>query len=288
MASTRLGLKPSWQDEVQYVPLESVRPESLRVNCRSYIYTVHWKRMNTMWTAMLLHVMLLVSSGSAESTYEMITTSTVPCALSSTTYVECDPAVFFHSHCEGICRSKSPSRLVPGQPGVKTGTDTYVFRNYGIECSGRVTAVELFATLEASSGDIWNETLRLNLLFLEAERTGYTLKATIPVSVASSDLTAELVDLIHLSATQIIPADVTIVPAFTTIGIELPAASINGNSTVYNHVPLLNIMNTKRCDSTVNITTDSGATRLYCPSTEPPLILTVEENHTDCNTSKLP
>lgn len=149
--------------------------------------------------------------------------------------------------------------------------------------------MELFARLNASSDDIWNETLRLNLLFLEAERTGtYTLKATIPVSVARSDLTAELVDSIHLSAKETLPADVTIAPPYSTIGIELPAASINGKTRVYNHIPLLNIMNTKTCDSIANITPDSGATRPYCPYTPPPLILTVEENHTDGNTSKLP
>ena len=189
--------------------------------------------------------------------------------------------------CEGNCRSKSPGSFVTSEPWVNTSHScTYVYENYGTECSGQVIAVELFAKRNNDSV-VWNNTLSLNLLFLEADREQkvYKLKATIPVSVGANELSAKLLDPIQLSGTQI-PSDVTITPAYSTVGFELPAAKMSDNNTmVYNHIPLLNIMDVGKCHSTANITTGSGPTRLFCPPTSPPLIITVKESRTDGSTS---
>lgn len=187
---------------------------------------------------------------------------------------------------EGICRSKSPGSFVASEPQVNTShSSIYFYENYSTECSGQVIAVELFAKCNCSV--MWNDTLTLKLLFLEADRElkVYTLKATIPVSVGARELSAKLVDSILLNETQI-PSDVTITPPYSTIGFELPAAKmLHSNKTVYNHIPLLNIIDVGKCQSTANITTGSGPTRLVCPPSSPPLIITVKESRTDGHTS---
>ena len=144
--------------------------------------------------------------------------------------------------------------------------------------------MELFAKRNYSVE--WNKTLTLNLLFLEADHDQqvYTLRARIPVSVGARELSAKLLDSIQLNGMQI-PSDVTITPPYSTVGFELPATVLDNNTMVYNHIPLLNIMDVGECRFTANITTGSGPTRLVCPPTSPPLIITVKESRTNGHTS---
>lgn len=158
----------------------------------------------------------------------------------------------------GNCRSIIPNRFIPSAPlyANSSGGVIHVFENYSIACSGRVTAVDLFVSLETPNDVTWNDTLTVNLTILEADvlRDRYTRKAMIPLSVNKSE-------------------------------INVTGASAYGSQTTLYYIPLLNL-NSVGCNTSVKIT-DSPDASIFCYGQDklPPFIITFAANHTGEETS---
>ena len=162
------------------------------------------------------------------------------------------------------------------------GTDIHLY-SLNIACSGNVSRVELFVSFIGISNNAWNETLTLRLLFLENTRERphiLRLVDIISVSVEHRQFksNSDSVHVITLNLTK----HLTVTPVYSRIGLQLPPSSIRDGDNIYNHIPVAELNSrAQRCDSDFdNIKNATGASRLFCHLSIPPVIVTVEDH---CN-----
>ena len=186
----------------------------------------------------------------------------------------------------GCCRSESPDSFYPSSLAVQTeGSDIHLFDRFALTCSGNISRVEVFTSFFGSN--TWNETLTLKLLFLEAPHEStqaLRLVDIISVSVDRMEFISNN-NSVHI-VTPKLTKHLTIKKVFSRIGLQLPPSRnmSDGDRRVYNHIPVANLHSLNRQCASIsdydNIRNLTGASRLFCHMSTPPVIVTVEDQ---CN-----
>ena len=130
----------------------------------------------------------------------------------------------------------------------------------------------------------WNDTLSVNLSFLEADHevnpdhVNYTRRATIPLSVNLTEIsnTSPVTNSFHIITHR--AKNVFIAQQNLSVALELPASNTNRAQTTYYYIPFTNL-NAVKCGSAIKLANISGA-NMVCHEDLPPFLITFEANYT--------